>query len=218
MSDAAATAVTDDASASGVDSRPLTPIPPPRPSSPLDDISAGLAGDVIAGPLRLSQSTQAEKDTKQMKYAAAMANQWATLLLSKQRQAAEQAGEGQLTPQQTAYLLDRLVPILVEALSELLRVCEVEARAAYVHKKAVRKNPALKPRQPIRPLEWLAAYLVRHNPMHTAATAGAAADASTGTTENQEANALTAIYQKNIKQIIQRCKEGGDAPAEADAD
>ena len=213
MSDAVAAASAAASDSAAAASASLSPVAPPRPSSPLLDISAGVAGDVLSGPLRVSQSTAAEKETKQIKYAAAMAQQWATLLVAKQREAAEHAGEGQLTPQQTTYLLERLVPILVEALSELLRVCEVEARAAYVHKKAVRKNPALKPRQPIRPLEWLAAYLVRHNPMHTGGGA-------TGTNENQESNALTAIYQKNIAQIIQRCKEGGgaDTTEEADAD
>lgn len=137
------------------------------------DLSAMPGGDVIPGPARREVSTAAEAEVKQMKYARDMAQQWIGVLQKR-------AG-GQMTQQQTAYLVQHLVPILVEALGELLRVHESEARALHQHAKKLRYDPSMKPMNQLQPLEWLASYLVRHNPKHVTNT-----------------NPLTLIYAKAI--------------------
>ena len=157
-----------------------TPSPPPRPITPID-YNAGSMGDCMVGPQRVEISTEGEKEIKQMKYASEMAQQWIELIQKRSQHTSNHS----LTTQQTTYLLQHLVPILVEALSELLRVHEEEAHALHQHNKKLRKNPSMKPRSEFRPLEWLAAYLVRHNPQHV-----------------QNNNPLTLIYQKNLNEIV----------------
>lgn len=183
----------DTQTASSSASQPLTEpdsessSPPPRPSTPIE-ITSGAAGDVIDGPLRREVSTESEKEIKQMKFAQGMAREWMTLL--HQRSTALNGAEGKLTQQETSYLLTHLVPILVEGMSELLRVHEEESKSLHQHAKKVRKNPSMKPMNELVPLEWLASYLVRHNPKHVANT-----------------NPLTQIYEKSIQEAVREIEQ-----------
>jgi hypothetical protein len=153
------------------------------------DITSGPAEDVCVGPVRGELGTDAEREIKQVQYAQRMALQWMQLLQRRHQATAGENESGKLNPDQTSLVLSSLVPILVEALAELLRVCEGEDRAARNHAKALRRDPALKPRVPLAPVEWLASYLVRHNPRHVANT-----------------NPLTLIYQKSVQEALQQAQ------------
>lgn len=125
-----------------------------------------------------------------MKYAQQLAQQWVELIQQRQNQLNNNSDDpSTITPAQTLYLVEKMIPILVESLSALLQVHETEERAYYQHNKQMRKNPAMKPMQKIQPLEWIASYLVRHNPKHV-----------------KNNNAITQIYDQNIQTIIQTVK------------
>ena len=181
----------------------------PRPVSPLLVISSGASGDVISGPIRKEISTSEEKQIKQQKYAANMAQQWVNII--QQRVAAEAGNDegsvekGKLSPKQTEYIVTELVPILVEALSALLRTHEQEERSIYLYNKQCRLYPSMKKRNEFLPIEWLASYLVRHNPKY--ATKSATADAndaqqssssSSSSLSQTTENPLTLIYRKQM--------------------
>ncbi len=62
------------------------------------------------------------------------------------------------------------VPLVVEAMSALMQAVAQEEQRAAAHAALARTNPSLKPFAPLNPVQWLASYLMQHNPKFAVCT------------------------------------------------
>jgi hypothetical protein len=61
-------------------------------------------------------------------------------------------------------LMTSVTPLLVEAMAELLKVVETVDAKEERYREIARENPAFNPPRPFNPVDWLASYLIKHNP------------------------------------------------------
>ena len=119
-----------------------------------------------------------ENNTDKINYAKFLADDWTDTLTS-------------LNPnnqEQTYYLLQSIVPTLVEAIEELGKVYDEEVLLIEENKKARKKDPNIPIRSKFNATHWLASYLIRNNPQHL---------------KQEELKKETVAYSNGISKLLQ---------------
>lgn len=100
-----------------------------------------------------------EKKVTESSFAKTLAEDWIALIKNVKEAGYLHAGK-------LENLVNTVVPVAVEGMSELLKEMEIEAIAEATQQKMQKKNPCMKNRRTFNPVHWLAAYMMKKNPKY----------------------------------------------------